>query len=62
MVNKKPVKSVRAASVEEVCERIQEAYNLGFMIEVYQFAESGGPYTPNLFMVDLFMPVKEGAE
>ncbi|MEC1266286.1 hypothetical protein P9C50_16925 [Bacillus subtilis] len=48
-MNKKPVKSVRAASVEEVCERIQEAYNLGFMIEVYQFAESGGPYTPNLF-------------
>ncbi|MBY8913287.1 hypothetical protein KY305_11105 [Bacillus sp. YC2] len=61
-MNKKPVTSVRAASVEEVCERIQEAYNLGFMIEVYQFAEAGGAYNPNLFMVDLFMPVKEGAE
>ncbi|MGG1017415.1 hypothetical protein ABE169_19950 [Bacillus subtilis] len=61
-MNKKPVKSVRAASVKEVCERIQEAYNLGFVIEVYQFSASGGAYNPNLFMVDLFMPVKEAAE
>ncbi|MEC1900983.1 hypothetical protein [Bacillus atrophaeus] len=61
-MNKKPVTSVRAASVEEVCERIQEAYNLGFMVEVYQFSASGGAYNPKLFMVDLFMPVKEAAE
>ncbi|CAI6313632.1 hypothetical protein NRS6131_17005 [Bacillus subtilis] len=61
-MNKKPIKSVREASVKEVCERIQEAYNLGFMIEVYQFAESGGPYNPNLFMIDLYMPVKEDAK
>lgn len=60
-MNKKPVTSVRAASVGEVCERIQEAYNLGFMVEVYQLSAVGA-YNPNLFMVDLFMPVKEGAE
>lgn len=59
-MNKKPVKSVRAASVKEVCERIQEAYNLGFMVEVYQLSESDATY--DLFMIDLFMPVKEGAE
>lgn len=59
-MNKKPVKSVRAASVKEVCERMQEAYNLGFMVEVYQLSESDATY--DLFMIDLFMPVKEGAE
>ncbi|MEG7335653.1 hypothetical protein [Bacillus sp. 0102A] len=61
-MNKKPVKSVRAASVEEVCERIQEAYNLGFMIEVTQLAEVGVFLNPNLFRVDMYLPVKEGAE
>ncbi|MEK4219980.1 hypothetical protein NYE57_18245 [Bacillus sp. FSL L8-0222] len=62
MIKKKPVKSVRAASIEQVCERMQEAHNLGFMVEVYQLSESGGPYNPNLFMIDLYMPVKEDAK
>ncbi|PLC14155.1 hypothetical protein BV582_21540 [Bacillus paralicheniformis] len=61
-MNKKAVTSVRAGSVKELCEAIQEAYNLGFMIEVYQFSESVGAYNPNLFIVDLFIPVKEGTE
>ncbi|CAN2247558.1 hypothetical protein [Bacillus vallismortis] len=60
-MNKKLVKSVRAASVEEVCERIREAHNLGFMVLVNQ-TNVAGAYNPNLYIVDLFMPVKEGAE
>ncbi|WIT27878.1 hypothetical protein [Bacillus phage SPbetaL6] len=59
-MNKKPVTSVKAESVKEVCERIQEAYNLGFMIEVTQLSESGTTY--DLFMIDLFIPVEEGTE
>ncbi|MGJ3548138.1 hypothetical protein ACR6EC_19790 [Bacillus subtilis] len=61
-MNKKPVKSVRAGSVKEVYERMQEAYNLGFMIEVTQLAEVGAFLNPNLFMIDLYLPMKEGAE
>ncbi|MCY8318281.1 hypothetical protein MOC71_16440 [Bacillus vallismortis] len=60
MINKQPVKSVKAESVKEVCERMQEAYNLGFMVEVYQLSESDATY--GLFMIDLFMPVEEDAE
>lgn len=61
-MNKRTVKSVRAGSVRELCDRIQEAYNLGFMIEVYQFSEPLGYYNPKMFIVDLFIPVKEGTE
>ncbi|MCY8387895.1 hypothetical protein MOC78_10525 [Bacillus inaquosorum] len=61
-MNKKPVKSVRAASVKEVYERMQEAYNLGFVIEVYQMAEAGAFLNPNLFMIDLYLPMKESTE
>ncbi|MFB0637447.1 hypothetical protein ACEPP6_19600 [Bacillus rugosus] len=61
-MNKKPVKSVRAGSVKEVYERMQEAYNLGFVIEVYQLAEAGAFLNPSLFMIDLYIPVKEDAK
>ncbi|KDE23210.1 hypothetical protein EF83_13265 [Bacillus subtilis] len=61
-MNKKPVKSVRAESMKEVFERMQEAYNLGFMIEVTQLAEAGVFLNPNLFRVDMYLPVKEGVQ
>ncbi|WNW25022.1 hypothetical protein RS399_03685 [Bacillus inaquosorum] len=63
-MNKKPVKSVRAGTLKEACERIQAAHDLGFVVEIFQFekAKPNGVFTPNLFMIDLFMPVNEETE
>ncbi|MFE3541325.1 hypothetical protein, partial [Streptomyces anulatus] len=61
---KKAVTSVKAGTLKEACQRIQAAHDLGFVVEVFQFekAKPDGVFTPNLFMIDLFLPVKEGAE
>ncbi|MCY8918065.1 hypothetical protein MOE20_01010 [Bacillus atrophaeus] len=61
-MKKRYVKSVNASGVKEVYERIREADSLGLVVEVFQLAEKGDFWNPRMFKIDLFTPVKEGAE
>ncbi|MED4843909.1 hypothetical protein [Bacillus atrophaeus] len=61
-MKKRYVKSAKASNVKEVYERIREADNLGLVVEVFQLEEKGPLWNPNMFRIDLFLPVKEGEE
>ncbi|MCR1994405.1 hypothetical protein [Bacillus subtilis] len=65
MMNRKFVKQVGARTFDEVVQKMKEAKNLGFLVDVTQFDEERILHSwsdEGVYRITLFEPVKEGTE